>query len=142
MQKLSKSISVINKLLFILRQIDKKRRRKLYYFALISVFNAFIEILFLNTFSGFISFLISVPSESADFLNATKPQIFIHQIVHKFLGIYLKEDILTNCILLFIITVITAFVRLYSLRFCKYEIANLTAFLEAKCANIIISTKY
>ena len=142
MKKLTKSISVINKLLFILKTIDKKRRRKLYYFALISVFNAFIEILFLNTFSGFVSFLMSMPSESPDSLNTTKPLIIIHQVIYKFSGIYLKDDILTNCILLFTITLFTAFFRLCSLRFCKYEIAKLTVYFETKCSKIIISTKY
>ena len=142
MKKLSKGISVINQLLFILKKIDKKRRRKLYFFALISFFNAFIEILFLNTFSGFISFLISLQSETFDGFNGTKQLSIIYQLINKFSGIYLKEDILTNCILIFIITVITAYVRLYSLRFCKYEIATLTAYFESKCANIIISTKY
>ena len=142
MKKLSKGISVINQLLFILKQIDKKRRRKLYYFALISFFNAFIEILFLNTFSGFISFLISLQTETLDSFIETKQLSILYQIIYKFSGIYLKEDILTNSILMFVITVITAYVRLYSLRFCKYEIATLTAYFESKCANIIISTKY
>ena len=142
MKKLTKGLSVINKLLFILKQIDKKRRRKLYYFALISVFNAFMEIIFLNTFSAFISYLISLQSESMDNFIESEPLNIIYQIIYKFSGIYLKEDILSNCILIFIITVITAFVRLYSLRFCKFEIAILTAYFESKCANIIISTKY
>ena len=69
MKKLSSGISVINQLLFILKQLDKKRRRKLYYFGLISVFNAFIEILFLNTFAAFISYLMSLQSENIDSLN-------------------------------------------------------------------------
>ena len=142
MKKLTKGITVINQLLFILKQVDKKRRRKIYFFGLISVFNAFIEVLFLNTFSGFISFLISIQSETFDGFNVTKQLSIFYQIIYKSSGIYLKEDILTNCILIFIITVITAYVRLYSLRFCKYEIANLTSYFESKCANIIISTKY
>ena len=142
MKKLTKGISVLNQLLFIFKQIDKKRRRKLYYFAFISVFNAFVEVLFLNTFSGFISFLISLQSETFNGFNLTKQLSIFYQIIYKFSGIYLKEDIFTNCILFFIITVITAYVRLYSLRFCKYEIANLTAYFESKCANIVISTNY
>ena len=142
MKKRNKGLSVINKLLFIFRQIDKKRRWKLYYLALISIFNAFIEIIFLNTFSGFISFLMTLPSESPNSFNTTKPLIIIYQLIYKFSGIYLKENILTNCILLFTITLFTAFFRLYCLRFCKYEIAKLTVYLETKCANIIISTKY
>ena len=142
MKKLSRGISLINQLLFILKKLDKKRRRKLYYFGFISVFNAFIEILFLNTFAAFISYLISIQSENIDSLNVIKPLNIIYQIIYKLSGIYLKEDILTNCILIFIITLITAYVRLYCLRFCKYEIATLIAYLESKCANIIISTKY
>ena len=69
MKKLTKGISVLNQLLFIFKQVDKKRRRKLYYFAFISVFNAFVEVLFLNTFSGFISFLISLQSETFNGFN-------------------------------------------------------------------------
>ena len=105
MKRLSKGISVINQLLFILKKIDKKRRRKLYFFALISFFNAFIEILFLNTFSGFISFLISLQSETFNSFNGTQQLSIIYQVIYKFSGIYLKEDILTNCILIFIITI-------------------------------------
>ena len=69
MKKLTKGITVINQLLFILKQVDKKRRRKLYFFGFISVFNAFIEILFLNTFAAFISYLISIQSENIDSFN-------------------------------------------------------------------------
>ena len=142
MKKLYKSIPVIKDLLFILKKIDKKRKRKLFYFALISVFNAFIEILFLNTFSGFISYLISLQSDSREIFDANHSLIIINRIFYKLSGIYLKEDIITSCILLLIITVFTALFRLYSLRFCKYEVAKITAYLENKCASIIISTKY
>ena len=87
MKKLSRGISVITQLLFILKKLDKKRRRKLYYFGFISVFTAFIEILFLNTFGSFISYLISLQSENIDSLNVIKPLNITYQIIYKLSGI-------------------------------------------------------
>ena len=80
MKKLYRTIPVIKDLLFILKNIDEKRRRNLYYFAFISGFNAFVEIIFLNTFSGFISYLISLPSESIENFNANNSLIIIQRI--------------------------------------------------------------
>ena len=121
MKKLYRTIPVIKDLLFILKNIDEKRRRNLYYFAFISVFNAFCRNYILKYFFR-VYFISDFPTiRFKREFGANHSLIFINRIYYKFFGIYLEDDVLTSCILFIIVTVFTAFLDYIALDYVNMK---------------------
>ena len=137
----NQSLDTLIKIINISKFLDKKHLYKLLYLLISMIIGSLVELLFLISLSSFIRIVLNNGIITQENISDNLFNYFYFTLLGFFAN-FTESNIISNCMVFILVSIITLTIRLLTLRISFIETAKIGAFIETKCGESLMGVPY